>query len=103
MKNKPILIGLAQAVLLIGYISLVVTFMRNGQKLFGDDTTFFGPLTILTLFATSALISASITLGFPAYLAFKKHEFKLAVKTVLSTAFWLIIAILTAVIVVLVK
>lgn len=103
MKKNPVFIGLAQALILTGYISLVVTVMRNGEKLFGSDTSFFGPLVFLTLFVTSALISSAITIGYPAYLAFKQKEFKPAIKIVLSTAVWLIISIITFVTIALVK
>ncbi|OGY58413.1 MAG: hypothetical protein A3C03_01225 [Candidatus Colwellbacteria bacterium RIFCSPHIGHO2_02_FULL_45_17] len=87
MKKNPIVIGLAQALVLVGYISLVVQLMRSG--LTEREPTFLTMLLILTVFTTSALISGTITLGYPVYLFWKQKEFKLAIKSVVSTAIWL--------------
>jgi len=87
MKKNPVLIGLAQALALVGYVSLVVLVMRSEPG--GGEPEFLGIMTILLLFSTSALVSATITLGYPIYLFWKQREFKLAIKSVISTALWL--------------
>jgi len=93
MKKNPVLIGLVQALALVGYVSLVVLVMRSEPG--GGEPEFLGIMTILLLFSTSALVSATITLGYPIYLFWKQHEFKLAIKSVVSTAIWLVFFVLT--------
>jgi len=96
MKKNPILIGLGQALALVGYISIVVQFMRS--RITETEPTFFTMILILTLFVTSALISGVITLGYPSYIAWKQKEFKLAIKAVVSTAVWLSFLIFSAIV-----
>ena len=71
MKKNPILIGFLQAVGLVTYISLLVFLIRHRLEQ-QEDGTFFMMLLVFTMFATSALISGVITLGYPAYLAWKQ-------------------------------
>jgi len=93
MKKNPVLIGFIQAATLMAYISTVV-FIIKSELLVGEPE-FFGILLMLTIFTTSALVSATITLGYPIYLFWKQHEFKLAIKSVVSTAIWLVLFVLT--------
>ena len=101
MKKNPILIGFLQAVLLVAYISLVGFVMRS--ELGNNEPTFLGIILILTMFATSALISSVITLGYPVYLFWKQKEFKSALKIVAATAVWLTFFVLTLIISILVS
>ncbi len=101
MKKNPVLIGLVQALVLVGYIGLVVQFMRS--ELTQGEPTFLAMLLVLTTFATSALISSTITLGYPIYLFWKQKEFKLAIKSVIATAIWLSFFITSAIVFVIAK
>ena len=102
MKKNPILIGFLQAVGLVTYISFLVFLIRHRLEQ-QEDGTFFMMLLVFTMFATSALISGVITLGYPTYLAWKQKEFKLAIKTVAATSVWLILFIITLVTTILVR
>ena len=102
MKKNPVLIGFLQAVGLVTYISFLVFLIRHRLEQ-QEDGTFFMMLLVFTMFATSALISGVITLGYPTYLAWKQKEFKLAIKTVAATSVWLILFIITLVTTILVR
>jgi len=58
------------------YIVIVAGIMTNGERLFPDDRSFFGPIAFLTLFVISAAITGSLVVGKPImmYLAGQKHE-----------------------------
>jgi len=99
VKKNPVIIGFLQAAGLATYISMVVLLIKSQPG--PDEPGFLGILLVLTLFATSALISGVITLGYPIYLAWKQKELKLAIKTVVSTAGWLILFVLTLIVTVL--
>ena len=101
MKKNPIVIGFLQAVGLVAYIGLVVLLIRN--EFSQGQPSFFDMLLVFTVFATSALISGVITLGYPIYLTWKQKEFKLAIKTIAATAIWLILFIITLIISILVS
>jgi hypothetical protein len=83
MKNSsPSTIGFLQALGLVGYISLIGTFMYNGEKLVGEPDNLFGPIFFLTLFSFSVLICAFIALGYPIKLFWIKKEPKKAIQVV---------------------
>jgi len=78
--------GFLQAVGVVVYCAVIATIMSNGNKIFGNiDNSYFGPLTFLTMFATSALICGLLVFYKP-YLLFFEGKKKEAVETVLSTA-----------------
>jgi len=87
------LIGFLQAVGLTAYCSLVGILFLHGNKLFGRKPGFMAPVLFLTVFCTSALISALITLGYPIILIWKKKQTIEALKLVTYTAGWLIVFI----------
>lgn len=92
MKNNPKLIALGQAVGLLAYVLLVAFFMKNAQNWFGPDkdNPILGPVVFLLIFIISALVSASIILGYPALLFFQGQR-KTALKIVLMSAGWLVL------------
>jgi hypothetical protein len=76
------------------YISAVGTFLWKGGDWFGQTPNFPIIILLIGIFTTSALVSALFTLGYPAYLIFKKREFWRALKLVLYTVLWLIFFII---------
>lgn len=83
-------ISLLQASGLVGYISLVAIIFWKGNEWFGKmGNTYLGPLTVLSLFAVSALICALITLGYP-FTLWQKGKGKDALKVVIYTALWVV-------------
>lgn len=92
MKYNPKFIALAQAVGLAGYVMLVVFFMQNAKNLLSPSTVgeMLIGMVMLLLFVISALISAAIMLGYPAFLFFKGKK-KTALKIILMSIGWLIL------------
>ncbi|MBI5127498.1 hypothetical protein HZA76_03540 [Candidatus Roizmanbacteria bacterium] len=80
-----------QAFSLFAYIGLIAFLLANGDRWFGRVPNYLGPLLFLTLFSTSALICAIITLYFPFILFWEKKQTMSAVKLVVYTARWLIL------------
>lgn len=93
MKPSPLLVSLLQAIGLILYVLLVATIIQNGPPGFAVNPV-FGIATFLTLFVLSALISASIILGYP-LLLFLDGKRKLAVSIVIGSAAWLLLFFLS--------
>lgn len=94
MKNSKIILwGFLQALGVAVYASVVVTIMRNGDKIFGEMNNFLGPVAFLLLFVLSAAITASLTLGRAVlmYLDNRKTE---AVKLFGFTLGWLFLMVL---------
>jgi len=70
-KRTPLFVGFIQSFLLSLYIFLVAYFMTNAESMIGsfdNSPQFLGPMMALTLFIVSAMISATIVLGYPFYL-----------------------------------
>ena len=83
-------IAFLQSLGLVIYISLVALLFLQGEKWFGKVPNYWGPLLFLTLFCTSALVSALLTLGYPIILFWEKEKTVEALKLVVYTAGWLI-------------
>lgn len=89
MKKLPLgFIAFLQALGLAVYCGLISLIMLNGETWFGRVPNFYGPLLLLCLLVTSALISALITLGYPVILFWKMNQPVKAVKLVIYTAGW---------------
>jgi hypothetical protein len=88
-KSPLWLLGFLQGFGVVFYCSLVALLMANGNKLFGRVPDYLGPFLFLTLFSTSALICAIITLYFPFILFFQNKRPTHAVRLVVYTAGWL--------------
>lgn len=93
MMNKQFKIGLLQAVGVTFYISLVSIVMNNAEKIFGKMNNVIGPVTFLTMFATSALVCGLLVFKKPYELFFdgKKKE---AISVVVYTAVSLFVILL---------
>jgi hypothetical protein len=91
MKKTPRVIGLYQALGLTSYVSLVSLTMSQGSKIFGEvDNKILAPILFLSLFSTSALICALITLGYPLIVFLDKKNTREAVMIVGYTAGWMV-------------
>ena len=88
--------SIAHALGVLAYVSLVVSFMDNAQKLFGDDHPPITGVVALLVFILSALITGSLVLGKPLtlYLDGKKTE---AVKMLFYTGASLFVLLLLAI------
>ena len=80
----------------LAYVSLVVIFMNNAQKIFGNDNPPLTGVVVLLVFILSALITGSLVLGKPImlYLDGRKKE---AVKMVFYTGASLFVLLLLAI------
>ena len=99
MSKWPLaVIGLAQALGVTAYCSLIGLIFWKGNEWFGHMPNYLGPVLMLTLLSTSALICALITLAYPAFLIWKKNQLVKALKLIGFTAAWmvLVVAILMA-------
>lgn len=78
------------------YVYLLVSFMNNAQRLFGNDHPPMTGVVVLLVFILSALITGSLVLGKPImmYLDGKKAE---AVKMVFYTGASLFVLLLFAI------
>jgi hypothetical protein len=85
--------GFLQALGVAAYCTLVGLFMWNANHIFGQMNNFFGPILILILLCTSALICGLIVFLKPYKLFFagKKKE---AVTVVISTTAYLFLFLL---------
>lgn len=96
MEDKRLFFyGAAHSLGVLAYVSLVVTFMNNAQKIFGNDNPPLTGVVALLVFILSALITGSLVLGKPImlYLDGKKTE---AVKLLFYTGVSLFILLLLA-------
>ncbi len=85
------MIAFYQALGVIGYCSLIALIFWQGQNWFGHVPNFFGPLLMLTILSTSALVCGLLVFGYPAKLYFKSRKTDQAIKIVLMTAAWLVV------------
>lgn len=76
--------GFLQALGVTAYCSLIAFIIWNGERIFGEMESYFGPVAFLTLFSTSVLTCGLIVFYKPYKLFFdgKKKE---AIDVVLST------------------
>ena len=64
-NKKLILRSIINSIGVLAYVSLVVTFMNNAQRLFGNDRPPLTGVVVLLVFILSALITGSLVLGKP--------------------------------------
>lgn len=93
--KKPSLIGLVQAIGVVGYcvlISLLFNFLGKTNQPIG----FLGIAAMLVILVFSAAVSGSIVFGYPAYLFFKEGKVKESLKILLFTGIFclLIVAVI---------
>ena len=96
MDNKKLIYyGAAHSLGVLAYVSLLVLFLNNAQKLFGKNDNVMTDVIMLLIFILSALITGSLVLGRPImfYLDGKKTE---AVKLLFYTTASLFVLFLLA-------
>ena len=96
MDNKKLIYyGAAHSLGVLAYVSLLVLFLNNAQKLFGKNDNVMTDVIMLLIFILSALITGSLVLGRPImfYLDGKKTE---AVKLLFYTTVSLFVLLLLA-------
>lgn len=86
---RQTLLGLLQAAGLVVYCGAVATLMLNLPAIFGKQPGIFGIVFFLVLFVLSAVISGSIVLGYPAYLALN-GRYKEGAQLVAWTVGWML-------------
>ena len=87
-------IAFLQAIGLAIYISLVGTFMYNGNRWFPVNN-FLGPIFVLTLLSVSVLVCGFLSMGYPIYLFWEKKQRLEAMKLVGLTTKWLILFLIS--------
>jgi len=86
-------ISFYQALGLAVYCALVGIIFWKGNTWFAKPG-YFGPVLVLLLFATSALICALVVFSYPFYLFWEKKQTQNALKLVAYTAGWAVLFIL---------
>jgi hypothetical protein len=82
--------GFFQALGVAVYCLLIGLFMGNANQIIGNLSLPLGPVLVLLLFSTSALICGAIVFYYP-YKLFVAKKTKEAMEVVISTAAWLFI------------
>lgn len=95
--NNLIKVGFLQALGIVSYITLVASFMQNGEKFFAPLGEFVAGIMFLTLFATSILVCAFITLGYPIRLFWIKKKPAEAIRIVMYMTGFLLLFFLVIV------
>ncbi len=83
------MVAFLQALGVLTYITLIATVFWQGQNWFGRMPNFFGPLLMLTLLSTSAMICGLLVFAYPVKLYLKTKKYEKPIKIVLMTAVWL--------------
>ena len=96
--KKLVYLSILNSLGVLVYVSLVVLFMNNAEKIFGKmNNNSFAPIIFLLLFVLSALITGSLVLSKPAMLYLdgqKKEGITLLFYTIVSLAVILALVIL---------
>lgn len=83
------MIAFYQALGVIGYCSLIALIFWRGEAWFGHVPNFIGPLLMLTILSTSAMICGLLVFAYPVKLYLKTKKYEQPIKIVLMTAVWL--------------
>jgi hypothetical protein len=74
----------------VAYVVIIITFMQNAQKLFGNVPEYLAGITMLLLLVISAAISGGLVLGKPILMYFDGQK-KEALLQFIATIGWLIL------------
>lgn len=85
------MIAFYQALGIIAYCSLIAVVFWRGEAWFGHVPNFVGPLLMLTILSTSAMICGLLVFAYPVKLYLKTKKYEAPLKIVLSTAAWLVV------------
>ncbi len=95
LPTNPLVRSLMHALGVLAYAAFAATIMFNGEALFGDRPSIWGPISFLMLFVLSAAMVGSLIFARPVIM-FINGEKKEAVNFLSLTIAWL--AILTSLI-----
>lgn len=99
MRNKKIILwSLINAIGVVIYVSLIAWIFYAGEQIFGKMTQFWGPFAFLLLFVLSTAIVGLLIFGKPVMLYLNNAK-KEAVKMILWTVGWLLIATAAALVI----
>jgi len=90
--NNLIQRSLLNALGTIAYVSIVVTIMQNGERIFNGMNQITAPIAFLTLFVLSAAITGGLVVGKPVML-FLENQKSDAIKLFIYTLCWLALAV----------
>jgi predicted lysophospholipase L1 biosynthesis ABC-type transport system permease subunit len=90
--KKTYLIGLLQAIGVIGYCVLIALLFNFLGKT-NQEPGFLGIAAMLVVLVFSAAISGSIVFGYPAYLFFKEGKIKESLQVLLFTGVFCLIIV----------
>lgn len=85
------MVALIQALGIIAYCSLIAVVFWRGEAWFGQVPNFFGPLLMLTILSTSAMICGLLVFTYPVKLYLKTKKYEQPLKIVFHTAAWLVV------------
>lgn len=85
------MIAFYQALGIIAYCSLIAVVFWRGEAWFGYVPNFVGPLLMLTILSTSAMICGLLVFAYPVKLYLKTKKYEQSLKIVLTTAAWLVV------------
>ena len=83
------MVAFLQALGVVAYCSLISLIFWQWQNWFGRVSNFIGPLLMLILLSTSAMICGLVVFAYPVKLYLKTKKFSPPLKVILSTAAWL--------------
>lgn len=78
-KIKPAIVGLCQALAVVGYISLVSLLLMSTNHFISKPPEFVAAIVMLTTFVLSAGITGTLVFGLPVYFTFAKNDVKRAI------------------------
>jgi uncharacterized membrane protein len=92
-KHTPHFISFLQSLFLSIYIFLIGSLMTNGEKLFNkfEEPSILAPMLFLTMFIFSAMVSATLVLGYPFYTFWVKKDLPRAAATLFGTGLFLLL------------
>ncbi|MDD5710556.1 MAG: hypothetical protein PHV43_00425 [Candidatus Colwellbacteria bacterium] len=91
-KEWPIsIVACLQAAALFAYVGLVGWLVSRAENWLPETPIFLNIAFFLGVFTTSALVSATLTLIYPAYVFWKERNISKSIKLILATIAWLFI------------
>lgn len=95
-KSTPLFVSFLQSLALTGYIFLVANVMINGEKWFDelDKPLIFGPMLFISMFVFSAMVSATVVLGYPLYVFWIKKNVERAAAVLFGTGLFIALYII---------
>jgi len=80
-----------QAATLFSYVVFVGWLMSHAESWLSYTPPLINIVFFLGVFTTSALVSATLTLAYPAYVFWKEKNLSKSIRLILATIFWLFV------------